>query len=338
METEKFKLKITFLCVLLVVLVSVPYFGIPEYALSVFIAVFIYCSLCVSWNVVGGYTGYLSFGHAAFFGFGAYVSALLYTHTGMPPYGAILLAGIFSSILATGIGYPCLKVKGPYFAVVTFATVPMLKIMFENLEFTGGVQGIFIKSSFNTPTIYLITLCLMVLSALMAVLIEKSAIGIGFTSIREDEDAAETIGINTSKIKTLAFALSAFFPGMVGGVFSFYKLYINPSTVFSEEMSILIVLFSLFGGTMRWIGPIIGASILVTIDRVLHIYSGIIIDWLEYLPYFKKVFPYFSSGILASVLFGLILILVIIFMPKGILGWLEKIELERLKKRTSGRD
>jgi branched-chain amino acid transport system permease protein len=220
-----------------------------------------------------------------------------------------------------GIGYPALRIRGPYFCVLTFVMVPAVRTVFFNLvKFTGGAEGIYVKSPYSTGTYYLIFLSLAVLATIMAILIERSKFGIGLTSIREDEDAAEVMGVNTTRMKVMAFGLSALFPGIVGGIYPFYKLYINPAIAFTEEMAIMIVLFCFFGGKRWWLGPIIGASILTAVSRVLHIHAGGIIGLLR----LETMFPHISSGILAGFIYGLVLILVIIFMPGGILSQLDK--------------
>lgn len=302
-------------------LVLFPSFNPPAYILTFLIAIFMYCALCVSWNILGGYTGYLSFGHATFFGLGVYVSALLYKSYSLPLYGTAIVAGLLSLVFAMAIGFPALRIRGAYFCVLTFVMVPAVRTVFFNLvKFSGGAEGIYVKSPYSTGTYYLIFLSLAILATIMAMVIEKSKFGIGLSSIREDEDAAEVMGVNTTKMKVMAFGLSALFPGIVGGIYPFYKLYINPAIAFTEEMAILIVLFSFFGGMRWWIGPIIGASVLTAVSRVLHIHAGGIIGLLR----LEAMFPRISSGILASFIYGLVLILVIVFMPQGILGWLEK--------------
>ena len=313
----------TFLAPLLIVLglASFPFFNLPAYLLVFLIAVFMYCGLCVSWNIIGGYARYRSFGHAAFFGLGAYVSALLYKAHGLPLYYTAILAGLFTMVFAMAIGFPALKIRGPYFIVLTFIMVPATRTVFLNLgEFTGGAGGIFLRSPFDIGTYYLIMLGLAVSATIMAVVIERTKFGVGLTSIREDEVAAEVMGVNTTKMKMIAFGLSAFFPGIIGAVIAFYSRYMNPVTVFTEPMTIAIVLFSIFGGTKRWIGPIIGAFILASLARLLHIYAGGIIDLIR----LDAIFPYIHSGILTGFIYGLVLVLVIIFMPGGILAWLEK--------------
>ena len=302
-------------------LVLFPFFNPAAYILTFLIAIFMYCALCVSWNIIGGYTGYLSFGHATFFGLGVYVSALLYRSYGLPLYCTAILGGLISSGFAMAIGFPALRIRGAYFCVLTFAMVPAIRTVFFNLtEFTGGAAGIYVKSPCSTGTYYLIFLSLAILATIMAIVIERSKFGIGLSSIREDEDAAEVMGVNTTKMKIMAFGLSAFFPGIVGGIYPFYKLYINPAIAFTEDMAILIVLFCFFGGKRWWLGPIIGASILTAVSRVLRIHAGGIIGLLR----LETMFPHISSGILAGFIYGLVLILVIIFMPGGILSQLDK--------------
>jgi len=318
--------KLVILLLTIAFLALIPFLGTSSYLLSTLISIFMYCTLCVSWNIIGGYTGYLSFGHAAFFGLGAYTCALLNRYYGLPIY-TVIFGGFVAMVVAAVVGYPCLKLRGPYFAVITFATTPLFSSLFSNLEFAGRAEGVFLKSPYSSGDIYLIALGTLIAAVIMAEIIERSKFGMGLKSIHDDEEAAEVMGIDTARMKMKAFILSAFFPAVIGGVYAFHKLYVNPVTVFDTKMTILIVLFSLLGGTKRWIGPLLGASIFVILDRLLRVYSEPLIDMFR----LKLVFPYISSGILTLIIYGILFVLVTTSMRGGILGWISERK-ESMKK------
>ncbi|KPV62813.1 MAG: leucine/isoleucine/valine transporter permease subunit [Candidatus Bathyarchaeota archaeon BA1] len=279
-----------------------PFFGPPIYLLSLFLIVFMYAALSESWNIIGGYTGYLSFGHVAFFGIGAYTTALLLINYDLSPFLTAPLGGVLATVVAAGVGFPCLKLRGPYFALVTLCFASIIQVAILNLEFTGAAIGLWLPllpyDMLMIRTIfYEIMFGLMLATIVVNIWVERSKFGAGLTAIREDEDVAESICINTLKLKLKAFMLSAFFSGVIGGVYSYYITFIHPSTIFSVEISILMVLMALFGGRGTWGGPILGASLLTIVDQLLTIYIG---------------------AEIARVIFGMLFIFVTLFMPNGL--------------------
>jgi branched-chain amino acid transport system permease protein len=290
---------------LLIGLAAFPWLGPPVYFVSLLFTVFMYVTLASSWNFIGGYAGYLSFGHVAFFGIGAYATAMMMKGLNLAPFLTILSsipAGGVAALIAVIIGYPCLRLRGPYFAVITFCFAFVVDLGVKNLNVLGGPEGLWLKSM-ELPIhairaiLFEVMLIVMVMAVSMSMWVSRSKFGAGLRAIKEDEEVAQTMAINAPKLKIEAFALSAFFPGMAGGVYAYYLTYIHPDIVFDVMISILIVLMALFGGGGTWLGPVIGAVILTLINEGLST---------------------FVKAELARIIYGGLFIGVIIFMPNGI--------------------
>jgi branched-chain amino acid transport system permease protein len=296
---------------LLFSLVLFPLLSPPVYFLSMLYMIFVYVVLAESWNIIGGFAGYLSFGHVAFFGIGAYTSAFLMNKLGLSPLSTILSsipAGAMSAMVAILIGYPCLRLRGPYFAVVTLCFAFIVHMVVQNIALLGGVEGLWLpamKMSIGTirAVFYEIMLGLMILVVLLVRWIEKSKLGVGLAAIKEDEEVAQTLGIHTPRLKILAFALSAFFPGIAGGIHAYYLTYISPEIVFDVGVSILIVLMTLFGGGGSWIGALIGAVSLSLVNELLITFVG---------------------AEIARIIYGFLFVGVILFMPNGVVEFIRR--------------
>ncbi len=291
---------------LLVILGAFPWLGPPVYFISFLFTVFLYVTLATSWNFIGGYAGYLSFGHVAFFGIGAYSTAMMYRMFDLSAVGTVLSslpAGLIAAGIAVIVGYPCLRLRGPYFAVITLCFAFVVQLGVKNLNFLGGPDGLWLKSmdlpiEMSRSIFYELMLALMVITVGMSIRINRSKFGAGLRAIKEDEEVAQTMAINAPLLKIKAFALSAFFPGVAGGIYAYYLTYIHPDIVFEVNISILIVLMALFGGGGSWLGPIIGATSLTFINEGLST---------------------FVKAELARIIYGSLFIIVIIFMPNGLI-------------------
>lgn len=297
--------------VLLAGLATFPWLGPPVYFISLLFTVFLYVVLASSWNIIGGFAGYLSFGHVAFFGIGAYATALLMKGFDLTPFWTVLStipAGGVAALVAMIVGYPCLRLRGPYFAVITFCFAFVMELGIKNLSIVGGPEGLWLKSM-DLPIevirsiLFEVMLVIMMLTIAMSIWTSRSKFGAGLRAIKEDEEVAQTMAINAPKLKIQAFALSAFFPGMAGGVYAYYLTYIHPDIVFDVMISILIVLMALFGGGGTWLGPIIGAVMLTLINEGLST---------------------FVKAELARIIYGCLFIAVIIFMPNGIMEFFKR--------------
>lgn len=250
---EKQKRELLMLIPVVACLALLPVLKPDIYYLSALFGIFLYAALACGWNIFGGYTGYMNFGHAGFFGVGAYTSALLLLRFGLSPFYTSILGGALAGVLAAVIGYPCLRLRGPYFVLVTFCLGLAARIVVINVEWTGSSTGLwlpFLKVSMfvNRVIFYEVMLAIMVLTILVAMWIERSKFGIGLRAIFQDEDSAETQGVNATKLKIAAFIVSAFLAGIAGSIYGYYRSYIHPDFIFDVSISVLVVLMALLGG------------------------------------------------------------------------------------------
>ncbi|MCD6473105.1 branched-chain amino acid ABC transporter ATP-binding protein/permease [Candidatus Aerophobetes bacterium] len=274
---------------------------------------FLFAALAEAWNLTGGFAGQASLGHTAFFGIGAYTSSILYLNFGFSPWLGMLAGGGLAVLIAVVIGYPCFKLKSHFFVIATISIGEVLRRVTSYWAgLTGGGKGLLIPfkpeiGSFifrdKTPYIY-IALTLMLISILITYIIRKSRLGFYLISLRENQDAAESLGINTSRCKLIAFVISAFFTGIGGTFYAQYLLFIDPTSVFSLSFSIQLVLLSIIGGLGTIIGPIIGSFILTPLDSLLR-------GWFGGLTGFNFV------------VYAIILIIAVIYFPQGIMRWLD---------------
>ncbi len=278
------------------------------YMLRLLSGMFMFIALAQSWNILGGYTGYLNLGHVVFLGVGAYTSAVLSAHHGVSPFLIAPLAGLAAVVLAAVIGYPALRLRGPYFAVLTLALVSVAQLATQNITQVGGGLGIILpRTPFglrrSEEIFYWVFLATAAVVVLVAYRLEKSRFGLSLIALRDDEEAARVFGVNVVRAKMTALMLSAFPAGFCGGIFAYQLGYIEPATVFDIGMSITFVLMVMLGGAGRWLGPILGAIIVYLLTETL---------------------VFVIPDALNRVLFGIILVAVIYTMPSGILGVLSR--------------
>ncbi len=274
-----------------------------------------YAAASSAWNLVGGYAGQLSLGHAAFFGIGAYTSTLLYLNFDISPWLGLLIGGALAMIFAIGISYPCFRLRGPFFALSTIAFAEVMRILSLHFrDITKGGVGLVIPFKpglanflFRDKAIYaFIAYAFLLLMIGVALLIERSRAGYYLAALRDDEDAAEATGVNTSPYKLVVMMISAFFTAVAGTFYAQYLAFIDPDIVFSLHFSIQLAMLSIIGGMGTIIGPILGSFILTPLDAFLR-------GWLGGL----------YAG-LGFIVYGLILIFVVIYLPDGIIKWLRQ--------------
>jgi branched-chain amino acid transport system permease protein len=268
-----------------------------------------YVNLTVSWVIFSAPTRYISLAPAAFFGLGIYTSAILGTE--LPLVLVILMGAILSACLALLIGGLTLRLKGIYFTVFTFGLVELIKhlLLWYEIKFTG-TRGRFVILVDNN-TIYHIMLIILVLLLITAYLIRRSKYGLALWSIGEFEDAAEHSGVNVNALKTVTFAISAFFMGATGAIMATRWTYVDPYIAFKTLYSFMVVLMATFGGMGQLYGPVVGAAIFAYLEEVLI-----------------TKFPYYYM-----LAFGLILLMVILFMPDGLVGLVEDWQEKRKGKQ-----
>jgi branched-chain amino acid transport system permease protein len=292
-----------FLTMILGFLLLFPLFRPPGYFLTLFFSVFMYIALTESWNIMGGYAGYISFGHIVFLSVGAFSTALFMNHFGLLPFYTAILGGVLAAILAFSVGFFVLRFRGAYFVIATLLLAVVAHLIFLNWGFVGSSTGLWFKllpvKIENLRLIfYEVMLIVAILVTLVARWVERSKLGIGLVAIREDEEVAESVGINAFHLKLIAFTISAFLAGIVGGIYGFYLSYVHPDLTFNINISLLILLMAAFGGTHTWTGPLLGASVLSIVNQYVETFIG---------------------AEVSRILYGLLLILVTIFMPNGII-------------------
>ena len=245
---------------------AVPALG-GDYMISMALSLLMWIALTQSWIVLSGMTGYISLGHVVFFGVGAY--AMVLTWGVLPFWLSVIVAGAMAGVLALLVGYPCLRVRGPYFVILTFGLAELVKFIVLNVEASLGKFGRLIFGAPGLNELYYVMLVLAAVAVTATYVIRRSRFGAGLRAIRENEEAAETLGVNVARFKVLAFALSAVIPGMVGSLMILRTSYFEPLDVFDPIYSFTIVSMAIIGGGDDVPGPIYGAFFLVVLQELL---------------------------------------------------------------------
>jgi len=296
------------LVLFVITLLMLPLFTRDPYVLRILILTSIFAILAASWDLLSGYTGQMNFGHALFFGVGAYTAALLNLHVHIPPWGSIPLAGLTAVLAGLIIGIPCLRLRGTYLALTTLAfPIILLGLIFAVPGITGGELGISGLARLSNSRIwdYYITVVLMLVLCAIMWKITDSNTGIIFHAIREDELAVRAAGINTTRYKLLAFTLSGFFAGISGGLYAHFMRIAGPSTL-EVSMSFTVVIWAIFGGIVTIYGPVGAVFILFPMLEFFRF-------WPEY----------------RTLMFAGVVLLILLYMPEGLLPWIrDKIEVE----------
>jgi len=273
------------------------------YGIRVMLQLFMWITLAQSWNLISGLTGYVSFGHVAFFGMGAYTAAILIAKAGWPWPAACVVGGIMAMVFALVVGWPCLRLKGPYFAIAMLGLNEVLRVVVSYYEgLTGGGSGLSLPTLHASVPIYYGMALVAALVTALAYLIITSRFGLRLMTLREDEVAAEAMGIDTFRYKLYAFLVSAVGPGIVGGLAARDQGYIEPISVFPLATTITMIVMALFGGKGTIWGPVLGAVLLFSVQEVV---------WARFIY-------------LHQLLFGAIIVTVVLLMPRGILGVLQQ--------------
>jgi branched-chain amino acid transport system permease protein len=290
-----------------------------------------YIVLATAWNILGGYCGYVNFGTAAFFALGAYSSVALhklganvdrYTsglvadilHLLLPVSipGLVLAGGVVSGIIGLGMGYLTLRLRGVFFAIATLAMAVVLQTLMINWDFVGGSRGAYVIRP-NTISagpitlsyveyLFLVMLVLAVVALTVARLIERSRLGVGFATIRDDEMAAEAAGVPTLRLKLVATMISGAFMGMAGAPLPYYLGYIEPAATFGLPYAVNAIAMPMIGGTTSWVGPLIGAVLLGSLQQIATVTISSAVNLL---------------------IVGVLLVVFVVIAPKGIVGHLQ---------------
>jgi branched-chain amino acid transport system permease protein len=300
----------------LVLLALPPFLG--SYATTIFIFIFFYAFLGQAWNLVGGYAGQLSLGHAAFVGVGAYTAAMLSMKAGITPWLGMFAGGVLAAALGAVIGYLGFRfrLRGFYFVLLTVAFAEVCRIVALNTEAIGGALGLYITFTGNPRQFqfqdnryyYYIALALMLGATGIVALIERRRFGAYLAAIREDETACEALGVNAFKYKLLAMIVSSFLTGIGGTFYAFYLFSLQPNTVFGIPLSVEIIIRPIVGGTGTLLGPILGSFILSPLAELSRFY--------------------FSAGGWSGahlIVYGVLLIGVVLFVPQGAYPYLRRL-------------
>jgi branched-chain amino acid transport system permease protein len=279
--------------------------ALSPFLIQFLINFFMVAILAESWNIIGGFTGYASFGSAGFFGVGAYTTGVLLTAGKLPFALALPAAGLVAMAFAALIGIVVLRLKGQYFAIATLGVTETTREVVYNLDITGGGSGLNLPMMQSPLPFFYLMLAILVLAVLVNLWISVSRFGYGLVAIREDEDAASAMGIPTARYKTVAFALSGGLAGLAGGVFAYWITFIDPTEVFKVSWTIRMIIMAVFGGAGTVLGPLLGAATLASI--------------------FEGLSTHLET--LAELCNGIIVILVVLFLPRGLLETIRRREL-----------
>jgi branched-chain amino acid transport system permease protein len=301
-----------------------PFVVKDAYFLDALVLILIWGAAAAAWNIAGGYAGQVSLGHSAFFGLGAYAAALAVTRWGLSPWVGLAIGASAAAITGVVIGFLSNRLKGPYFVIATIALSQVLLIAASRLKgFTAGSEGIpvpfrpgFWTLGIADKSVWVwIVLVLAILVYLAQVYLERSRRGFQLAAVREDEDAARSLGVPALHLKVAAIAVSAAFTAVCGGLWAQYIGFVDPAYVFSVDVSIKFALASMIGGLGTALGPFLGAALVTTLETSLRAHFG-------------GVGAQFIGTYL--ILYGLALILIVRFAPRGLVGWIG----ERWRRRA----
>ncbi|MEM2226544.1 MAG: branched-chain amino acid ABC transporter permease [Candidatus Bathyarchaeia archaeon] len=322
-----------FYLLVLVALLLFPLVIQDAFLIHIVTMIFFYAFLASAWNLVGGYCGQFSLGHATFFGLGAYTSMLLLLYHSVPLWIGMLVGGLISAACAILIGLPCFRLRGPYFTLSSIGIAESLRLIFlKYRDFTGGAVGLEIPRFGSNPMIgpyplphkfmgdpilyfqfdsklpyYYLAFGIMLLMLLVTSRVAKSKLGYYFLSIKEDQDAAESMGIPTTKYKLISLLISAFFTAWGGAYYAMYFRYIDPEFVFALNLSVEIALVAIIGGLGTVLGPLLGATLLVPASEEMRAWLG---------------GTYAGAHLM---IYGLVLMIAVLIVPEGIWPRLRKL-------------
>lgn len=304
-------IQLLFIILLIILLASLPFIIEKDSIINLLILIFLYITLASSWNILGGYTGQTSLGHAAFFGLGSLITRILWTG-GFPLIGSLIAGGVTAILFALLIGVPAFKLKGVYFAIGTLALAQILNITVGNVFPNLSALPIEELATYQLLPRYMLFFAIAIITIGASYLLVNSRLGLGIMAVREDEDAAESLGVSAIRHKLLALTLSAFFAGLAGGAFAYYHVSYYYQFPFLPIWSFDTLTMVYIGGQATLIGPVIGAVFFVLLREYLALTLG------EY----------------HLIVFGVLFILVVLFLPGGFIEAWEKIR--RFITRSSG--
>jgi branched-chain amino acid transport system permease protein len=264
-----------------------------------------YVVIATAWNILGGYAGYVNFGTPAFFALGAYTAVFLIRSVKAPLPVLIVAGGLVAALLGLGIGYLTLRLRGTFFSIATLALSVVLQTMIINWEYVGGSRGISVLRPSGPPFgsyvtfLFTVMVALAVVAVLAARFIERSWIGRGLAALRDNEEAAECMGVPTLRLKLFATTVSGFFLGVAGAPFPYYVTFVEPNSAFALDYAVNALAMPMIGGTTSWVGPVMGAVLLGTASQVATVTI---------------------SSELNLLIVGVVLVAFVVLAPEGLLG------------------
>ncbi len=332
-----------------VALALFPSYVRKPYVLHMGVVLFLAVIQGQAWNVIGGYTGQYSVGHAAFFGVGAYVTMMLLEVSHIPPWWGIWGAIAASVLLSVVIGAITFRLRGPYFVLASISVAEIIRLAALHFkDFTRGAEGFLLSAipplhlfgmeiEFVTKrSFYFAALGLAALTIVVNWAVEHSKLGYYFQAIREDQDAAHSLGINLTFYKSVALAISAAFTAASGGFYAMFVKFIDPNIAFGLDISVQIVLIAIIGGIGTLLGPVIGAMVLVPLSEVLRNPRGLVQIGVVSADssVVRFIETYLSNAHL--LVYGILVVVVILFAPEGVLGVMHR-ALTRVQRRRAAR-
>jgi branched-chain amino acid transport system permease protein len=279
----------------LAILIAVPWFG-SDVLIQFGINALLLAVLAQGWNIIGGYTGYASFGNSAFYGLGSYGVGIAMVQWELP-FGVGLAFGVVLSVVfAILLGLPVLRLRGHYFAIATLALAQVMAAIVSNVKLAGQNIGLVLPPLNNDMLFYELALALLVAVTLTIWWLSRSKFGFGLIAIRENEEGAAVMGVNTTLYKVMAFALSGVFSALAGGIHAYWVTFIDPESAFDISLNVKMIIMAVFGGPGTVLGPIVGAFSLSAISEVL------------------------SSEVtsIAGLFFGIVVVAAVVLMPRGL--------------------
>lgn len=295
------------LAIAVLVLIGVPWYG-SDVLTQFGINALLLAVLAQGWNIIGGYTGYPSFGNSVFYGLGAYGVAIAMVQWHLPFAVGMAFGVLLAVVFAFIVGIPVLRLRGHYFAIATLALAGVMAAIISNVPLAGQNIGLVLPPLNNDALFYELSLGLLVIATLSIYWLSRSRFGFGLIAIRENEDSAAVLGVNTTLYKVLAFALSGAFSALAGGIQAYFITFLDPGSAFDISLNVKMIIMVVFGGAGTVFGPIVGAISLSAVSEVL------------------------SSSItrIAGLFFGIVIVAAVVFMPHGLadlarrirsLGW-----------------
>ncbi|MGH8797043.1 MAG: branched-chain amino acid ABC transporter permease [Caldimonas sp.] len=283
------------LAIAVVALAGVPWYG-SDVLIQFGINALLIAVLAQGWNIIGGYCGYASFGNSVFYGLGSYGVAIAMVQWGLP-FGVGLAFGVVLAVVfALTLGFLVLRLRGHYFAIATLALAQVMAAIVSNVELAGRNVGLVLPPLNNDPLFYELALGLLVIATLSIFWLTRSRFGFGLIAIRENEEGAAVMGVNTTLYKTLAFALSGLFSALAGGIHAYWITFLDPESAFDISLNVKMIIMAVFGGPGTVLGPIVGAFSLSAISEVL---SNEVTN-------------------IAGLFFGIVVVAAVVLMPRGL--------------------